>query len=77
MANGNGKAQAAAARAAEAEEVDQSWEDLKKQITETSKLIGMLIFTPFILFMGCAYGLRAGIITALRKTLEMMRAWNR
>lgn len=86
MANGNGKAQAAAREmkiighaqtSASAEQEDQSFEELKRQISETAMLFGGLVFTPFIMFLGCAYGLRAGIIVALKKTLALLKAWDR
>jgi len=64
----NGKAQAAAID-------DQAFDDLKKQIRETANLFGGLIFFPFLLFIGCSYGLRAGIVVSLRKTLELLRAY--
>ena len=64
----NGKAQAAAIE-------DQAFEDFKKNVRETVNLfIGLFMF-PFLLFIGCAYGLRAGIVVSLRKTLELLRAY--
>jgi hypothetical protein len=68
----NGTAQATAAAATE----DREWEDLKKQIRETAFLLGGLLFTPFIFFLGAVYGVRAGIFAGLKKTLEMLKAWN-
>jgi len=64
----NGKAQAAAID-------DQAFDDLKKQIRETANLFGGLIMFPFIFLLGCAYGLRAGIIVSLKKTLELLKAY--
>ena len=64
----NGKAQTAAIE-------DQAFDDLKKNIRETANLFGGLIMFPFLFFIGCAYGLRAGIIVSLRKTLELLKAY--
>jgi hypothetical protein len=64
----NGKAQAAAIN-------DQAFEDFKRNIRETANLFGGLIMFPFLVFIGCAYGLRAGIIVSLRKTLELLKAY--
>ena len=75
MANGNGKAQAASAVVRDKE--DLQMEDLREQIRETAILFGGLAFAPFMFFLGAAYGIRAGIIVALKKTIQLMQAWNR
>lgn len=69
----NGTSQTAAAAAIE----DQQWEDLKKQIKETTLLIGGLLSTPFIFFIGFCYGVRAGIIVGLKETVRMLKAWEK
>jgi hypothetical protein len=56
---------------------DQQWEDLKTQFRKTTSLFGGLIFTPFIFFLGVSYGIRAGIVVSLKKTLELLNAWDR
>lgn len=66
MAAKNGTVQAAQ---------DQEWEDLKKQITEIVRLFGGLLFTPVIILVGAAYGIRAGVIAGVEKTLEMLKSW--
>ncbi len=66
---GNGKVQAQTAIN------DQAFEDLKRNIRETANLFGGLIMFPFLIFLGIAYGLRAGIIVSLRKTLELLKAY--
>jgi len=63
----NGKAQAAA--------VDQEWEDLKRQITDITKVFGFLLFIPVILILGLGYGIRAGVIAGTEKTLVMLKSW--
>jgi hypothetical protein len=63
----NGKAQAAA--------VDQEWEELKRQITDITKVFGFLLFIPVILLLGLGYGIRAGVIAGAEKTLEMLKSW--
>jgi len=67
MANGKAQAQTAIN--------DQAFEDFKRNIRETANLFGGLIMFPFLIFIGCAYGLRAGIIVSLRKTLELLKAY--
>jgi len=67
MANGKAQAQTAIN--------DQAFEDLKRNIRETANLFGGLIMFPFLIFLGIAYGLRAGIIVSLRKTLELLKAY--
>jgi hypothetical protein len=56
---------------------DKQWEDLKKQVRETTHLFGGLIFTPCVFFLGVCYGIRAGIIAGLKKTLELFKALDR
>lgn len=68
MANGKAQTQTAAMD-------DLAFDDLKKQVRETANLFGGLIMFPFLLFIGCAYGLRAGITVTLRKTLELLKAY--
>jgi hypothetical protein len=63
----NGKAQAAA--------IDQEWEELKRQITDFTKVFGFLLFIPVILLLGLGYGIRAGIIVGAERTLEMLKSW--
>ena len=71
----NGTTQAATASMAANE--DKQWEDLKTQFRKTTSLFGGLIFTPFIFFLGITYGIRAGIVVSLKKTLELLNAWDR
>ena len=68
MANGKAQAQAVATE-------DQAFQDFKRNIMETVNLFCGLLFFPFLLFIGCAYGLRAGIIVSLKKTLELLKAY--
>lgn len=70
----NGTTQAAPSRDAID---DQSMAELKSQILDTSVLFAGLIMTPLIFFLGAAYGVRAGIVVGLKKTIELLKAWNR
>lgn len=70
----NGTAQAVSVRDAIE---DQSMEELKKQILDTALLFSGLVMTPFMFVLGFSYGLRAGIIVGLKKTLELLKAWSR
>jgi hypothetical protein len=59
------------------EKTEAEMEAFKKNIRDTVNLFGCLVMTPFIFCLGVCYGIRAGIITGLRKTLELYTAWNR
>jgi len=54
---------------------DQEWEDFKKQITEVVSVFGVILFTPVIILIGVGYGIRAGVIAGVEKTLEMLKSF--
>lgn len=54
---------------------EREWKELKSQLSDVIRLFGGLLFFPVILIIGIGYGIRAGLIVALEKTLEMMRSW--
>jgi hypothetical protein len=56
---------------------EKEMEEFKKQISDTIGLIGGLIFFPFIFALSLSYGLRAGIVETLRKTLRYYSNFHR
>ena len=53
----------------------QQLEDLKKQIAEVLSVFGAILFMPMTILIGAAYGIRAGVIAGVEKTLEMLKSW--
>ena len=54
---------------------EREWKELKGQLEEVIRLFGGLLFFPVILIVGIGHGIRAGLIVAIEKTLEMIKAW--
>jgi len=54
---------------------DKAWCAYLKQLEDGLHMIGSLIFFPFFLIIGIGYGLRAGIIEGIKRTLSMMEEW--
>jgi hypothetical protein len=54
---------------------EKEWMMYKAQVTEVVHVFGGLLFSPIILLVGIGYGLRAGIVVCLEKTLEMLKGW--
>ncbi len=65
---GNGKTQAATIE-------DRDLSDLKKQINDILRVFGALLFFLPIVFVGTAYGIRAGVIAGVEKTLQLLKSW--
>ena len=53
----------------------KEWQELKDQLESVIRLFGSLLFTPVILLISLAYGLRAGIIAGTEKALSMFKEW--
>ena len=51
----------------------KEWQELKDQLESIIRLFGSLLFTPVILLISLAYGLRAGIIAGTEKALHYLR----
>lgn len=58
---------------------DAEAEAWKKNVKEAIYLVGGILFTPVIILVGACYGvcfgLRAGAIAGLGKTLEWLTGW--
>ena len=54
---------------------DREWEDMRKQVTEIVRVLGVLIFFPCIMFIGICFGLRSGLIATFEKTLELFKRY--
>ncbi len=65
---GNGKAQAVAIE-------DQDLSDLKKQINDILRVFGSILFFIPIVFIRACYGIRAGVIAGVEKTLQLLKSW--
>ena len=52
----------------------KEWQELKDQLESVIRLFGSMLFTPVILLISLACGLRAGIIAGTEKALEMFRS---
>lgn len=65
---GNGKAK-------EARLTDAQWEDFKKEITSIIYTFGGILFTPLIILVAIGYGIKAGILVTVEKTLELLKGW--
>ena len=53
----------------------KEWQELKDQLESVIRLFGSLLFTPVILLVSFAYGLRVGIIAGTEKALLMFKDW--
>jgi len=53
----------------------KEWQELKDQLESVIRLFGSLLFTPVILLVSLAYGLRAGIIAGTEKALSLFKEW--
>ena len=56
-------------------QAEKEWKELKDQLTSVIRLFGSLLFTPVILLISLACGLRAGIIAGTEKALLMFKDW--
>lgn len=56
---------------------DAEWGEFKTQIAEFTKVFGSLLFSPVILVVGIAYGLRAGLIAGGGKAISMFQDWGK
>jgi hypothetical protein len=70
MANGKAIVQ-------EATVEDKEWADFKRQLNEIIQVFGGLLFAPFIILVGIAFGIRAGLIAGTEKSLHMLKGWGK
>jgi len=54
---------------------NKEWQAFKSSWEEILRMFGSLLFSPFFLIIGIGYGIRAGLIEGIEKTLEMMKGW--
>lgn len=54
---------------------DIQWEEFKKQITSIIYTFGAILFTPIIILVALGYGLKAGILVTVEKTLALLKGW--
>ncbi len=65
----NGKATKAEAQ------TEKEWLEWKAELSEFVHVFGGLLFSPIIFLVGISYGLKAGIVVCLEKTLQMLKGW--
>ena len=54
---------------------EKEWIEYKREISKIVGMFGSLIFFPFIVVVGIGFGVREGLIAALKKTAQMFIAW--
>jgi hypothetical protein len=51
------------------------WTMFVGQLNEVILVFGSILFMPVILIVGIGYGLRAGILAGVQKSLDLFKEW--
>ena len=55
------------------EKAERVWDDLTKQAREIILVFGGILFFPVILLVAAGYGVRAGIVETIERTLSIIK----